>query len=231
MRDPEEVLAQEAERRKKLQVGEALRGQMHERELSRQSYSQPLSRSSPELRAHFHGSEQEETVDARRVKRAELRGTLEQWGRIPDDDDTRTSNRPASGPVVSWDEHAALQQRCAQLERRLLEVEQTSSALHVAALSPPSAELQTRSIDTARMQREMATMRDDNALLNADLNEQVEFLAQLDDRQAMLAASVDRLMSSDTGRRLEPHHSPEDRTEPGSHQGEVTLGYKGPPHC
>ena len=210
MRSPEEARAREAERRKKLVVGEALRGQMREREATRRTRpDQRLSRSSPELQLRGLGADREEhgSVDARRAKRAELRGTWTPWGLASQFDDIESIGDNTAPAPVSWAEHFTLQQKYTQLERRLTEFsQQAASAVHSVASPTPSSEPHQLQATALELKRAMATMQDDNALLNADLDDQIDLIVQLDDRQAMLAAQVERLIGGGVVDLSRPQH-------------------------
>ena len=167
LRDPEEKQTLEAQRRKKLEVGEGLRAQMQERDaqLSASREVAPAAQAPQQAPlAAAVGQESEERMDSTRARgeAAAAGGAPERW--------------------VSRAEHEQLQQQVAQMELRMEQLAQQSSG--ASALDA-----------VAELRAEMATVRSDHTVLSDDLDSCLRLISQLDDVHAGLQLQLAEMAS------------------------------------
>ena len=183
LRDPEEKQTLEAQRRKKLEVGEGLRAQMQERDaqLSASREVAPAAQAPQQAPlAAAVGQESEERMDSTRARgeAAAAGGAPERW--------------------VSRAEHEQLQQQVAQMELRM---EQQANRMEQLAQQSSGAS----ALDAvAELRAEMATVRGDHTVLSDDLDSCLRLISQLDDVHAGLQLQLAEMAS----RYSEPHASP-----------------------
>ena len=184
LRDPEEKQTLEAQRRKKLQVGEGLRAQMQERDaqLSASREVAPAAQAPQQAAlAAAAGQESEERLDSTRLARGEAAaagGVPERW--------------------VSRAEHEQLQQQVAQMELRM---EQQANRMEQLAQQSSGASALGA---VAELRAEMATVRGDHTVLSDDLDSCLRLISQLDDVHAGLQLQLAEMAS----RYSERHASP-----------------------
>ena len=176
LRDPEESLLREAERIKKLEVGEALRAQMQEREQHRRA---DLSR---ERQRPGSPRALQRTADVVETALPEASPNGRSDEAVPMDrltpDPLRQSgeDEPARGTEKQAD--STLLEATVLHERRLAQLEFQLGWNQMGQRSPVG------SVDIGvlaqELRAEMARINEAHKTLNADLDEQVQFLAHLD---------------------------------------------------
>lgn len=171
LRDPEESLLREAERMKKLEVGEALRAQMQER--AQKAGSPGLLRRTPgvvEVAVPNSRSDENPLVD--KLARDALRQSAEEQPQVV------AENKIANN---TWQDISVFHERLARVEYHLGR-NQASQRSTVEFID----------IDTLvqEVTAEMTVIHDAHKTLNADLDDQVQFLAHLDQSVKSLQAQI-----------------------------------------
>jgi hypothetical protein len=182
LRDPEESLLREAERLKKLEVGEALRAQIQERERHRAGLSPDQQPASPP-RALLR------TVDVVETAVRVVSPDDQSVEVVPADRALRQSegHEPARAATETqsadrtWQDTSVLHDRLARLEFQL-------------GWSQAGQRSPTGSVDIGvlaqELRAEMAAIHDAHRILNDDLDSQLQFLAHLDQSVKSLQAKA-----------------------------------------
>ena len=190
LRDPEESLLREAERLKKLEVGEALRAQMQEREQRRAG--SPAARQAASGRDGVEAAAEAVASDARSEEAIPTDrlspGPLGPLRCHSAEAEPAHSTEMAISAATPWQEHPALHDRLARLEYQLGWVQ--------ADRKPPDSYVDLDTL-ASELRKEMRVIHDAHATLNADLDEQVEFMAHLDQSVKALQVQIPPDLDSD----------------------------------
>lgn len=171
LRDPEESLLREAERIKKLEVGEALRAQMQEREQHQTVAAHEQHRAGPPRAL-------QKTVD---VVEAAVQ-VVSPNDRSEEDEPVNVATQSLTADTGgTWESTSVFHERLARLEYQLgwSQAGQRSSAA--------SSDI---GVVAQELRAEMATIHDAHKTLNADLDAQVQFLAHLDESVKSLQEQI-----------------------------------------